>query len=82
MGEHFTLLNLQQVTFYKNKSIGNQIESVAIRVDLRSWSGHGILFTQLDKYRVFFHTCFVTLLLSSKDSTLDICYCFDALRLS
>ena len=28
----------------------------SISVELRSWSGDGALFTQLDKYRVFFHT--------------------------
>ena len=34
---------------------------------LRSWSHYGTLFTWLDKYRFFFHTSFVTLLLSSTD---------------
>ena len=52
------LVNICLVT--KEKQIFSNFElhnsPCSIRVELRSWSGYGALFTRLDKCRFFFHT--------------------------
>ena len=48
------LLNTRSSSSLQN--IVQKYRYCSIRVELRSWSGYGALFTRLDKYRFYFHT--------------------------